>query len=132
MYFYILGAVIVSTPQDIALLDARKGAEMFRKVGVPVLGLVQNMSVFVCPKCGHEEHIFGQGGTKNLADEMELPLIGKSCSVHTHHVEQRVFNVKCCQVSHSKRLQGYKGGMRTCGGRSGLPTTKRAFGGNFN
>lgn len=47
------GAVIVSTPQDIALLDARKGAEMFRKVEVPVLGLVQNMSVYVCPKCGH-------------------------------------------------------------------------------
>ncbi len=67
----------MSTPQDIALLDARKGTEMFRKVEVPVLGLVQNMSVFICPKCGHEEHIFGHGGAKHLADKMNLPLIGK-------------------------------------------------------
>ncbi|XP_078606351.1 iron-sulfur cluster transfer protein NUBPL-like [Branchiostoma floridae x Branchiostoma japonicum] len=70
------GAVIVSTPQDIALLDARKGAEMFRKVNVPVLGLVQNMSVFQCPKCGHQTHIFGQDGAKKVAEDMELQVIG--------------------------------------------------------
>jgi ATP-binding protein involved in chromosome partitioning len=73
---HVAGAVIVSTPQDIALLDARKGAEMFRKVDVPVLGLVQNMSVFHCPKCGHETHIFGKDGAKALAGEMDLDFLG--------------------------------------------------------
>nr|XP_056706821.1 iron-sulfur protein NUBPL isoform X1 [Euleptes europaea] len=72
----IAGAVIVSTPQDIALLDARKGAEMFRKVNVPVLGLVQNMSVFQCPKCNHETHIFGTDGVRNLADDLGLDVLG--------------------------------------------------------
>ncbi|XP_021365789.1 iron-sulfur protein NUBPL-like isoform X2 [Mizuhopecten yessoensis] len=72
----ISGAVIVSTPQDIALLDARRGAEMFRKVEVPVLGLVQNMSVYVCPKCGHAEHIFGQDGAATIASDMGLSVLG--------------------------------------------------------
>ncbi|ELU09800.1 hypothetical protein CAPTEDRAFT_95126 [Capitella teleta] len=76
MRYDSLGVVIVSTPQDIALLDARKGAEMFRKVEVPVLGLVQNMSVFHCPKCGHDTHIFGKDGTKSLAEEMQLETLG--------------------------------------------------------
>ena len=71
------GVVIVSTPQDIALLDARKGAEMFRKVGSPVLGLVQNMSVFTCANCGHMEHIFGHDGAQRLASEMGLDILGK-------------------------------------------------------
>lgn len=70
------GAVIVTTPQDVALLDARKGTEMFRKVEVPVLGVVQNMSAYECPKCGHREHIFGKDGATNLAKEMNLPVIG--------------------------------------------------------
>ncbi|XP_071156560.1 iron-sulfur cluster transfer protein NUBPL-like [Mytilus edulis] len=70
------GAVIVSTPQDIALLDARRGTEMFQKVNVPVLGLVQNMNVYVCPKCGHTEHIFGKDGTKKLANELNLDILG--------------------------------------------------------
>ena len=60
----------MSTPQDIALLDARKGAEMFKKVNIPVLGLVQNMSVFTCPKCGHKEHIFGNDGAKQLSEDI--------------------------------------------------------------
>ncbi|XP_062824313.1 iron-sulfur cluster transfer protein NUBPL isoform X2 [Anolis carolinensis] len=72
----IAGAVIVSTPQDIALLDARRGTEMFRKVNVPVLGLVQNMSIFQCPKCKHETHIFGADGVKNLASELGLDVLG--------------------------------------------------------
>lgn len=67
----------MSTPQDIALLDARKGAEMFRKVQVPVLGLVQNMSLFTCPKCGHKEHIFGKDGVQALAAEIDLKILGK-------------------------------------------------------
>ena len=67
----------MSTPQDIALLDARKGAEMFRKVDVPVLGLVQNMSLFACPKCGHREHIFGENGVEKMATELNLKMLGK-------------------------------------------------------
>uniref|UniRef100_A0A8C0UKZ5 NUBP iron-sulfur cluster assembly factor, mitochondrial n=1 Tax=Cyanistes caeruleus TaxID=156563 RepID=A0A8C0UKZ5_CYACU len=69
-------AVIVSTPQDVALLDAHKGAEMFRKVHVPVLGLVQNMSVFQCPKCKHETHIFGSDGVRELAKTLGLDILG--------------------------------------------------------
>ncbi|MEE6510401.1 hypothetical protein FKM82_030097 [Ascaphus truei] len=72
----IAGAVIVSTPQDIALLDARRGAEMFHKVNVPVLGLVQNMSVFRCPKCEHETHIFGEEGVRRLAQSLGLDVLG--------------------------------------------------------
>ncbi|KAM9293865.1 iron-sulfur cluster transfer protein NUBPL [Gastrophryne carolinensis] len=72
----ISGAVIVSTPQDIALLDAQKGAEMFQKVNVPVLGLVENMSVFRCPKCNHETHIFGEDGARQLAATMGLDMLG--------------------------------------------------------
>ncbi|KAB7494483.1 Iron-sulfur protein NUBPL [Armadillidium nasatum] len=70
------GAVIVSTPQDIALIDARKGAEMFQKVGIPVLGLVQNMSVFQCPKCGHKEHIFGENGVAKMAEDIGVEILG--------------------------------------------------------
>ena len=57
----VTGAVIVTTPQDIALIDARKGLKMFEKVGIPILGIVENMSIHICPKCGHESHIFGEG-----------------------------------------------------------------------
>ena len=76
----VSGAVIVTTPQDIALLDARKGLKMFQKVDVPVLGIVENMSTHVCSKCGHEEHIFGAGGGRRMAEQYgvevlaELPL----------------------------------------------------------
>ncbi|XP_017921925.1 PREDICTED: iron-sulfur protein NUBPL isoform X1 [Capra hircus] len=72
----ISGAVIVSTPQDIALMDAHRGAEMFRKVHVPVLGLVQNMSVFQCPKCKHKTHIFGADGARRLARTLDLDILG--------------------------------------------------------
>uniref|UniRef100_A0A8C6SKT6 Iron-sulfur cluster transfer protein NUBPL n=1 Tax=Neogobius melanostomus TaxID=47308 RepID=A0A8C6SKT6_9GOBI len=72
----VAGAVIVSTPQDIALLDARRGAEMFNKVHVPVLGLVQNMSVFQCPNCLHQTHIFGSDGAKNLALTLGVTFLG--------------------------------------------------------
>ena len=72
----VSGAVIVTTPQEIALLDARKGLEMFRKVEVPVLGLVENMSTHVCRNCGHEDAIFGSGGGERLAAEFGVPLLG--------------------------------------------------------
>jgi ATP-binding protein involved in chromosome partitioning len=72
----VSGAIIVTTPQEIALADARKGLEMFLKVNVPVLGIVENMSIHVCSQCGHEEPIFGQAGGSRLAEEYELPLLG--------------------------------------------------------
>ena len=71
------GAVIVSTPQDIALVDARKGLNMFRKVAVPVLGIVENMSYFLCPKCGERSEIFGHGGAHEEADKMGVPFLGE-------------------------------------------------------
>lgn len=73
----VSGAVIVTTPQDIALLDARKGLRMFQKVEVPVLGIVENMSTHVCSKCGHEEHIFGAGGGRQMAQQYGLELLGE-------------------------------------------------------
>jgi len=71
------GAVIVSTPQDIALIDARKGIQMFEKVGVPIFGIVENMSVFICPKCGEGTHIFGAGGAKATAEELGADFLGE-------------------------------------------------------
>jgi ATP-binding protein involved in chromosome partitioning len=71
------GAVIVSTPQDIALIDARKGVAMFSKTQVPVLGIVENMSTFVCPNCGHESHIFGHGGAQSEARRIGVPFLGE-------------------------------------------------------
>ena len=70
------GAVIVTTPQDIALLDAKKGIRMFEKVGVPILGLVENMAIHVCTQCGHAEHIFGADGGKRLAGEIGIDYLG--------------------------------------------------------
>ncbi len=71
------GAVIVSTPQDIALSDARKGIAMFQKTQVPILGVVENMSVFVCPDCGHAHHIFGHGGARETAEKVGAPFLGE-------------------------------------------------------
>jgi ATP-binding protein involved in chromosome partitioning len=72
----VSGAIIVTTPQDIALADARKGLMMFRKVSVPVLGIVENMAMHVCSNCGHEEHVFGAGGGEKMAAEYGVPLLG--------------------------------------------------------
>lgn len=72
----VSGAVIITTPQDIALLDARKGLKMFEKVSVPVLGVVENMSIHICSQCGHEEHIFGSGGGLRMAQESEVDFLG--------------------------------------------------------
>ncbi|TCO69202.1 Mrp/NBP35 family ATP-binding protein [Rhodovulum euryhalinum] len=72
----LTGAVVVSTPQDVALLDARKAIDMFAKLKTPVLGLIENMSTYVCPKCGHEAHIFGHGGVAAEAEKMGVPLLG--------------------------------------------------------
>lgn len=71
------GALIVSTPQDIALIDARKGLAMFEKVAVPILGIVENMSVFTCPNCGHESHIFSHGGARETAKQLDVAFLGE-------------------------------------------------------
>ena len=70
------GAVIVTTPQDVALIDARKGLHMFRKLDVPVLGIIENMAFYTCPECGHIDNIFGSGGGKRTAEELEIPFLG--------------------------------------------------------
>jgi ATP-binding protein involved in chromosome partitioning len=73
----VTGAVIVTTPQDIALIDARKGLKMFEKVGIPILGVVENMSFHVCPKCGHQSHIFGSGGAEKMSRDYGTELLGQ-------------------------------------------------------
>lgn len=72
----VTGAIIVSTPQDVALLDARRAIDMFGKLKTPVLGLIENMSTYICPKCGHEAHLFGHGGVAAEAEALNLPFLG--------------------------------------------------------
>lgn len=74
---HLTGALVVSTPQDVALLDARKALDMFRKLNTPVLGLIENMSTFCCPNCGHETQIFGHGGVKAEAAKLGIPFLGE-------------------------------------------------------
>ncbi len=73
----LAGAVIVSTPQDLALIDARRGIAMFRRVEVPVLGIVENMSTFICPHCGGRSDIFGHGGARHEAERLAVPFLGE-------------------------------------------------------
>lgn len=73
----VTGAVIVTTPQDIALLDARKAYRMFEKVEIPILGVVENMSTHICSQCGHEEHIFGEGGGRSMAEQYDVAYLGE-------------------------------------------------------
>ena len=83
----VTGAVIVTTPQDIALIDARKGLKMFEKVGVPIVGIVENMSIHVCSQCGHAEHIFGEGGAERMCRDYKAPFLG-SLPLDVHIREQ--------------------------------------------
>ena len=73
----VSGAIIVSTPQDVALLDARKAINMFERMEVPIIGMIENMSSYHCPKCGHEEYIFGHGGAQEDAKKFNLPFLGE-------------------------------------------------------
>jgi ATP-binding protein involved in chromosome partitioning len=70
------GAIIVSTPQDLSLIDARKGLEMYKKTGISIIGIVENMSIFTCPKCGEDTPIFGHDGAKLQAEEINVPFLG--------------------------------------------------------
>ena len=83
----VTGAVIVTTPQDIALIDARKGLKMFEKVGVPIVGIVENMSIHICSNCGHAEHIFGEGGAQKMCSDFNVPFLG-SLPLDIHIREQ--------------------------------------------
>ena len=74
---HVTGAVIVSTPQDVALLDARRAIDMFNKLKTPILGLIENMSTYICPNCGHEAHIFGHGGVAAEAAALDVPFLGE-------------------------------------------------------
>ena len=88
----LTGAVVVCTPQDVALLDAVKAIAMFRKVNIPVLGLVENMSYFICPDCGKQYDIFGHGGAKRRAEELKIPFLGEvpiNISIRVHGDEGR-------------------------------------------
>ena len=80
----VTGAVIVTTPQDIALIDARKGLKMFEKVGVPIVGVVENMSIHICSNCGHAEHIFGEGGAQKMCNDYSVPFLGRAAARHPH------------------------------------------------
>ncbi len=73
----VTGAIIVSTPQDVALLDARKAVNMFQKMNTKIFGMIENMSMYICPNCGHEAHIFGHGGAKADAERLGLPFLGE-------------------------------------------------------
>ena len=73
----VTGAIVVSTPQDVALIDARKGVDMFRKMETPILGMIENMSRYVCSNCGHEEHLFGHGGVREAAERLGVPLLAE-------------------------------------------------------
>ena len=73
----VTGAIVVSTPQDVALLDVRKALNMFEKTNVPVVGMIENMSTYVCPDCGHEAHLFGHGGAAAEAERQGLPFLGE-------------------------------------------------------
>ena len=74
---HLSGAVIVSTPQDVALLDTRKGIDMFKQLKTPLLGMIENMSTHVCSNCGHQEHIFGNGGVASEAKKLGIPLLAE-------------------------------------------------------
>jgi ATP-binding protein involved in chromosome partitioning len=74
---HVDGAIIISTPQDIALLDAKKGLEMFKKLNLPIIGMVENMSSFICSHCGTEHHIFGEGGVEKAVEQLNVDLLGK-------------------------------------------------------
>ena len=72
----VTGAIVVSTPQDVALIDARKAIDMFETLKTPILGLIENMSTYVCPECGHEAHLFGHGGVAAEAEKINVPFLG--------------------------------------------------------
>jgi Mrp family chromosome partitioning ATPase len=96
----VTGAVIVTTPQDIALLDARKALKMFEKVGVAVLGIVENISTYICPQCRHEASVFGQGGGDAMAEQYDLDLLA-----HSRHSDTRGRGQRQAHGGHGARIR---------------------------
>lgn len=124
----VSAALIVTTPQDIALLDARKALQMFRKVEVPVLGIVENMAIHVCSKCGHAEHIFGEGGGERMAAQYGVPLLGAlpldiRIREQADGGEPTVAKDPCSDLS-----QRYREIARRAAGRLSLQARNKAFG----
>jgi ATP-binding protein involved in chromosome partitioning len=118
----LTAAVVVTTPQDIALLDARKGLRMFEKVGVPVLGVVENMATYHCPNCGHEAHIFGEDGGKRLAEETGVPALGSMPLDLNIRQQADSGNPSVAADPHGKVAELYKGmARRLAAGLSRLP-----------
>ena len=118
----VAGAVIVTTPQDIALLDARRAVHMFRKVDVPVLGVVENMSTHICTACGHEEAIFGHGGGEQMAKDFEIPLLGQLPLAMEIRSSLDAGKPTMMQESDSPLAQSYRSlALRTAGALSVLP-----------
>ncbi|CAH0349454.1 iron-sulfur cluster carrier protein ApbC [Aquabacterium sp. CECT 9606] len=118
----LTAAVVVTTPQDIALLDARKGLRMFEKVGVPVLGVVENMATYHCPNCGHEAHIFGEDGGKRLAEETGVPSLGSMPLDLTIRQQADSGNPTVAADPTGKVAELYKGmAQRLAAGLSKLP-----------
>jgi len=118
----VAGAVIVTTPQDIALLDARRAVHMFRKVDVPILGVVENMSTHICTACGHEEAIFGHGGGEQMAKDFEIPLLGRLPLAMEIRSSLDAGTPTMMQDSDSHLAQSYRSlALRTAGVLSVMP-----------
>ena len=125
----LTGAVIVTTPQDIALLDAKKGIKMFEKVGVPILGIVENMAVHVCEKCGHVEHIFGEEGGKRLAAEYKMDYLGAlplNLSIRVQADSGRPTRGQRSRRRDRRPLQGASPARSRSRSRSGPRTSRRS------
>jgi ATP-binding protein involved in chromosome partitioning len=108
---HVDGAVVVSTPQDVALLDARKGIDMFNQMNVPIIGLIENMSTHICSNCGHEEHIFGHGGVAAEAAKLGVPIVGLIENMSTHI---------CSNCGHEEHIFGH-GGVAAEAAKLGVP-----------
>jgi len=118
----VAGAVIVTTPQDIALLDARRAVHMFRKVDVPILGVVENMSTHICTACGHEEAIFGHGGGEQMAKDFDIPLLGRLPLAMEIRSSLDEGKPTMMQDSDSPLAQSYRSlALRTAGVLSAMP-----------
>ncbi|MCG6117795.1 MAG: iron-sulfur cluster carrier protein ApbC [Aquimonas sp.] len=124
----VSAALIVTTPQDIALLDARKALQMFRKVEVPVLGIVENMAIHVCSKCGHAEHIFGEGGGERMAAQYGVPLLG-ALPLDIRIREQADGGVPTVALDAASELSlRYRAIARRAAGRLSLQARNKTFG----
>ncbi len=118
----VTAAVLVTTPQDIALLDAQKALAMFQKVEIPVLGVIENMSTFICDNCGHESHIFGQDGGIKMATEFEVPLLGQmplNIDIRTHMDGGTPSSI--WQNKHGLNIKALKIALRTSQNLAKLP-----------